>query len=54
MSLSNIEDVLEKIEATIGEITQEEMLAKQFIQEYLDELKGYKNWAISYLATTAS
>jgi hypothetical protein len=53
-SLSNIEDVLEKMEATIGEITQEEMLAKQSIREYLDELKGYKNWAIGYLATTAS
>jgi hypothetical protein len=50
-ALSNIEDVLEKMGSAISEISSEELLAKQSIKEYIDELKGYKDWAVSYQTT---
>lgn len=47
-ALSNIEDVLEKMNAAINEIRNEESMARQSIKDYMDELKIYRDWATSF------
>lgn len=47
-ALSNIENVLEKITIAIGEIQTEEIVTRQSIKGYIDDLKAYKDWARSF------
>ncbi len=47
-ALSNIEDVLEKMDVAIREIHNEESVARQSIKDYMSELKVYRDWASSF------
>ncbi len=47
-ALSNIEDVLDSMDATIKAIHSEESIARKSIQDYVEELKVYKAWATEF------
>ncbi|MEB3309292.1 MAG: hypothetical protein VKJ02_03590 [Snowella sp.] len=47
-ALSNIEDVLEKMDNAVRNIQDEESTVSEAIQHYAEELKDYKNWAMSF------
>ncbi|MEL7359834.1 MAG: hypothetical protein AAFN40_25285 [Cyanobacteria bacterium J06560_6] len=47
-ALSNIDDALEKMGAAINEIKSEESAARQSISDYVEELRGYRNWATNF------
>lgn len=47
-ALSNIEDVLEKMNVAISEIHNEESVTRQSIQDYMNELRIYRDWANTF------
>lgn len=47
-TLSNIEDVLERMNNAIGSIQKEEITAREAIDQYAIELKNFRNWAINF------
>ena len=47
-ALSNIEDVLEKMDSAVSNLKQEELTVSHAIKHYAEELKAYQNWAISF------
>jgi hypothetical protein len=48
-TLSNIEDVLEKMNSVMVDIYQEELGARESIKDYSTELEEYKTWAVGFL-----
>jgi len=49
-ALSNIEDVLEKMDSAVSNLKQEELTVSHAIKHYAEELKAYQNWAVSFQA----
>ena len=49
-ALSNIEDVLEKMDSAVSNLKQEELTVSHAIKHYAEELKAYRNWAMSFQA----
>lgn len=47
-ALSNIEDVLEKMDSAINNLKNEELTVSEAINNYIGELKAYRNWAASF------
>lgn len=47
-ALSNIEDVLERMNRAVSEFKDEEIAMSQFVKQYANELKTYQNWAASF------
>ncbi len=47
-ALSNIEDVLEKMDGAIRSLKDEELTVSQAIEIYASELKQYQSWAINF------
>jgi len=47
-ALSNIEDVLERMNRAIRDFKDEEITISQSIEQYTDELKTYQSWASSF------
>lgn len=47
-ALSNIEDVLEKMDNTISNLKDEELTLSNAIENYAEELKRYRNWAVNF------
>jgi hypothetical protein len=47
-TLTNIEDVLERMNRAIGEFKDEEVMVSQSIEQYTSELKAYRTWAASF------
>jgi hypothetical protein len=49
-ALSNIDGVLEKMGEAIDEIRSEELVARKSIEDYIEELKVYRDWATGFQA----
>jgi hypothetical protein len=47
-ALSNIEDVLDKMNHAINNVKNEELTASNAIKLYAEELKSYQNWAANF------
>ena len=47
-ALSNIEDVLEKMESGIKNLQNEELQVSRAIEGYAKELREYRDWAVSF------
>jgi hypothetical protein len=47
-ALSNIEDVLDKMNHAINNVKNEELTASNAIKLYAEELKAYQNWAANF------
>jgi hypothetical protein len=47
-ALSNIDGVLEKMGEAIDEIRSEELVARKSIEDYIEELKVYRDWATGF------
>lgn len=47
-ALSNIEDVLDKMDGAINSLRDEELTVSQAIERYAEELKTYRAWAIDF------
>ena len=50
-ALSNIEDVLEKMDNAISNLKNEELIVSHSIKDYTEELKAYRQWAVSFQAS---
>jgi hypothetical protein len=50
-ALSNIEDVLEKMDNAVSELKNEELIVSHSIKDYTEELKVYRQWAVSFQAS---
>ena len=49
-ALSNIEDVLEKMDSAVSNLKNEELMVSHAIKHYAEELKAYQKWAVSFQA----
>lgn len=50
-ALSNIEDVLEKMDNAVSNLKNEELIVSHSIKDYTEELKAYRQWAVSFQAS---
>jgi hypothetical protein len=50
-ALSNIEDVLEKMDNAVSNLKNEELMVSHAIKHYAEELKAYQKWAVSFQAS---
>jgi hypothetical protein len=50
-ALSNIEDVLEKMENLVSSLKTEELTISDAIKCYAEELKAYQTWAVNFQVT---
>jgi hypothetical protein len=48
-ALSNIEDVLEKMNSVVSDINEVELDTRENIKNYATELEEYKTWAVGFL-----
>ena len=47
-ALSNIEDILEKMDNAVSNLKNEELMVSHAIKHYAEELKAYQKWAVSF------
>jgi hypothetical protein len=47
-ALSNIEDVLEKMDNAVSNLKNEELIVSHAIKDYTEDLKAYRQWAVSF------
>lgn len=47
-ALSNIEDVLEKMDNAVSDLKNEELIVSHAIKDYTEDLKAYRQWAVSF------
>jgi hypothetical protein len=50
-ALSNIEDVLEKMDNAVSNLKNEELIVSHAIKDYTEDLKAYRQWAVSFQAS---
>jgi hypothetical protein len=50
-ALSNIEDVLEKMDNAVSDLKNEELIVSHAIKDYTEDLKAYRQWAVSFQAS---